>query len=320
MPHGRAGSRGLARLHAHRLRGRAAALVAVLAVAAAVPAALADGITTTPTPSPPMPLALAHVHNFRTVTRWVTFRRGARILPTMIVMPVVGPGVSVPVMEFAHGWHSNPRVYASLLRGWASAGFLVIAPTSPGMARGKGLLQQGPASLLQAGDLPVVLTDALRMPLPVIPDPSEIALAGHSDGACTVADMAFNPRYRDARVDAYLIFSGARTNINYGPARYHANPKPVFVADSRDDEFGDFTEAGPLYRQARPRKVFVAIGRGDHHLAPWSVSAVFHQSIWNATIDFASWAFTGRGSALEAMIADVHTPGLAVNVDTSPGV
>lgn len=318
MPHGRAGSPVSTRLRARRRRGGAAVLAAVLALAAAVPAALADGTTTTP--SPPTTLALAHVHNFRTATRWVTFRRGARVLPTMIVVPVVSPGVRVPVMEFAHGWHSNPRVYASLLRGWASAGFLVIAPTSPGMARGKGLLQQGPASLLQAGDLPVVLTDVLRMPLPVIPDPTEIALAGHSDGACTVADMAFNPRYRDARIDAYLIFSGARTNINYGPAHYHANPKPVFVADSRDDEFGDFTEAGPLYRQARPRKVFVAIGRGDHHLAPWSVSTVFHQSIWNATIDFASWAFTGRGSALETMIADVHTPGLAVNLDTWPGV
>lgn len=313
MPHGCAGSPGRAHTHAVRSRRRVAALVAVLALATA-PIALTEATATS------APTALAHVHNFRTVTRWVTFRRGARVLPTMIVLPVVSPGTTVPVMEFAHGWHSNPRVYASVLRGWASAGFLVVAPSSPEMARGKGLLPQGAASLRQAGDLPVVLTDVLRMSLPVTPDTSEIALAGHSEGACTVADMAFNPRYRDPRIDAYLIFSGARTSINYGRARFHANPKPVFIADSRDDEFGDFAEAGPLYRQARGRKVLVAIGRDDRHLAPWTVSTLFHERIWNATIEFASWAFTGRGSALEALIADVDTPGLAISLDRSGGV
>jgi dienelactone hydrolase len=301
----------------NRMRLAAALAACVAAVGPAAAAALASGPpASTPGTTPPSVLTLSHVHNFRTSTRWVTYRRGVRVLPTMIVTPVVSPGVVVPVMEFAHGWHSNPRVYAAMLRAWASAGFLVIAPTSPGMARGRGLLPQGAASMRQAGDLPVVLTAVLASRLPVVPDPAEIALAGHSDGGCTVADMAFNRRYRDNRIAAYLIFSGGRTAVNTGRRFVHANPKPVFIADSYADQFGDFPSAGGFYRQARPPKIMVGIARGETHLPPWSVSTLFHQHLWNATVDFASWAFTGRGAALEAMLGDLHVRGFGVNLTT----
>lgn len=297
---------------------RVAALAAIISTSAvAGPAGVAVGAAATSSGSTsPTALTLRHVHNFRTTTRWVTYHRGARVLPTMIVTPVVTAGVVVPVMEFAHGWHSNPRVYAAMLRAWASAGFLVIAPTSPGMARGPGLLPEGAASMRQAGDLPVVLTDVLASRLPVVPDRTRIALAGHSDGGCTVADMAFNRRYRDNRIDAYLIFSGGRTPVNTGRAFVRTNPKPVFIADSYADQYGDFPSAGGFYRQARPPKVMVGIGRGETHLPPWSVSTLFHQRLWNATVDFSSWAFSGHGAALEAMLGDLRVRGFGVNLTT----
>jgi dienelactone hydrolase len=300
-------------------RGRLTTVLATIVAAAGIagPTAVTVGAPApTPGTSSPPVLTLSHVHNFRTTTRWVTYRRGARVLPTMIVTPVVSAPVVVPVMEFAHGWHSNPRVYAAMLRGWASAGFLVIAPTSPGMARGPGLLPQGAASLRQARDLPVVLTDVLVSHLPVVPDRTRIALAGHSDGGCTVADMAFNRRYRDIRIDAYLIFSGGRTAVNTGRAFLHANPKPLFIADSYADQYGDFPSAGGFYRQARPPKIMVGIGRGETHLPPWSVSTLFHQRLWNATVDFSSWAFSGHGAALEAMLGDLRVRGFGVNLTT----
>ncbi len=316
MSQGCTQSSGTAPRGARRRRVRLAVAVAatIAAATAAGPATVADGAGSTS--KPPVVLTLSHVHNFRTSTRWVTYRRGARILPTMIVTPKVSAGVVVPVMEFAHGWHSNPRVYAAMLRGWASAGFLVIAPTSPGMARGPGLLPQGAASMRQAGDLPVVLTDVLASRLRVVPDRARIALAGHSDGGCTVADMAFNRRYRDNRIDAYLIFSGGRTPVNSGRAFVHANPKPVFISDSYADQFGDFPSSGSFYRQARPPKIMVGIGRGETHLPPWSVSTLFHQRLWNATVDFSSWAFSGHGAALEAMLGDLRVRGFGVNLTT----
>ncbi len=235
-------------------------------IATGVPTAVADPTTTTP-PSrrpavtTPQVLTLRRLHNFATSTRWVVLHRGPRVLRTMLVVPRVSPGVEVPVMEFAHGWNSNPTVYASMLRAWASAGFLVIAPTSPGMARGRGLLSQGAASARQAADLPAVLSQVLKLKLPVAVNRKRIALAGHSDGGSTVAMLAFNRGYRDRRIDAFLIFSGGRTAINAGAREWRGNTKPVFIADSYADQFGDFPSAGGFYVEARPPKVMVGIGR-----------------------------------------------------------
>jgi len=298
-------------------RGHAARRAACVAAAALVALALAAPVVAEVSPHGRTPtLSLRHVHNFPTQTRWYRLHRGDRVLETMVVTPKIGRSVPIPVIEFAHGWHSNPTVYAAMLRAWASAGFLVISPTSPGMARGPGLLPQGAASIEQAEDLPAVLTQVLRLRLGVTPDPKRIALAGHSDGGCTVADMAFNRRFRDNRIDVYFIFSGAQTPINAGPGLLRANNKPVFVADSRADQYGDFPSSAAIFRAARTPKVFVAIGRGDTHLPPWSVSTLFHQRLWNATIDFASWAFTGQGAALDGMVDDLSTPGFGVNLRT----
>jgi dienelactone hydrolase len=303
-----------------RRRGLRAVVVAATAatvVAAAVPAVVAsqDATVSAPAATKPFVLTLHRVHNFATSTRWVVLHRGSRVLRTMLVIPRVTAGVVVPAIEFAHGWDSNPTVYASMLRAWASAGFLVIAPTSPGMSRGPGLLSQGAASARQAADLPAVLTQVLNLTLPVLVNRSEIALAGHSDGGSTVATLAFNRGYRDRRIDAYLIFSGGRTSINAGSAERRANNKPVFIADAYDDQYGDFPSAGGFYRQARPPKVMVGVGRGEAHLPPWTDATLFNQALWNATVDFSSWAFTGHGASLHAMLNDLHLRGFGVHLD-----
>jgi len=297
--------------------GLAVAAAALAIVAGGVPAALADQPSTAPTPPAPTPhvLTLRHLHNFATATRWVVLRRGTRVLRTMLVLPRVSTGVVVPAMEFAHGWDSNPVVYASMLRAWASAGFLVIAPTSPGMARGPGLLSQGAASARQAADLPAVLTQVLRLALPVTVNRKQIALAGHSDGGSTVATLAFNRAYRDPRIDAYLIFSGGRTAINAGAREWRGNTRPVFIADSDADQFGDFPSARGFYAEARPPKIIVAVGRGETHLPPWSIATPFNQALWSATVDFASWSFTGSGASLRAMRNDLLPHGFGVRLD-----
>ena len=295
----------------------AAAAAAVMTVAATLaPAATASqgSPVTSPPPTKPYILKLARLHNFATSTHWMEFRRGSRRLRTLLVIPRVTEGVVVPAIEFAHGWNSNPAVYASMLRAWASAGFLVIAPTSPGMARGRGLLSQGAASARQAADLPAVLSQVLDLKLPVVVNRSAIALAGHSDGGSTVATLAFNRGYRDKRIDAYLIFSGGRTSVNAGARERRGNTKPVFIADSYADQYGDFPSAGGFYAQARPPKVMVGIGRGERHLPPWSDATPFNQTLWNATVDFANWSFTGSGAALRDMVKDLRVRGFGVRL------
>jgi dienelactone hydrolase len=294
----------------------AAAAAAITVAATLAPAATAGQGTpvTSPPPTKPYILKLARLHNFATSTHWMEFRRGSRRLRTLLVIPRVTEGVVVPAIEFAHGWTSNPAVYASMLRAWASAGFLVIAPTSPGMARGRGLLSQGAASARQAADLPAVLSQVLDLKLPVVVNRSAIALAGHSDGGSTVATLAFNRGHRDKRIDAYLIFSGGRTSVNAGARERRGNTKPVFIADSYADQYGDFRSAGGFYAQARPPKVLVGIGRGERHLPPWSDATPFNQDLWNATVDFANWSFTGSGAALRDMVKDLRVRGFGVRL------
>jgi dienelactone hydrolase len=308
---------GCGRVRRARIRAAAAAALVVTATLAPVVMA-APGTPGSPViPPPPKPyiLKLARLHNFATSTHWLVFHRGRRVLRTMVVIPRVTKGVVVPAIEFAHGWNSNPVVYASMLRAWASAGFLVIAPTSPGMARGRGLLSQGAASARQAADLPAVLTQVLSLKLPVAVNRSAIAFAGHSDGGSTVATLAFNRGYRDRRVDAYLIFSGGRTSVNAGAREWRGNTKPVFIADSYADQYGDFPSAGGFYAQARAPKVMVGIGRGERHLPPWADATPFNQALWNATVDFASWSFTGSGAALRDMVKDLRVRGFGVRLD-----
>lgn len=305
------------RRRARRTWAIVAGALAAATMAGAGPALVAGQASPGPPPSTaaPVVLSLRRLHNFRTSTRWVVLRRGSRVLPTMLVIPRVTPGVIVPAIEFAHGWDSNPVVYASMLRAWASAGFLVIAPTSPGMSRGRGLLSQGAASARQAADLPAVLTQVLGLRLPVVVNRSEIALAGHSDGGSTVATLAFNRGYRDRRIAAFLIFSGGRTAINAGRSEWRGNDRPVFIADSYADQYGDFPSALGFYRQARAPKVMVGIGDGERHLPPWADATLFNQDLWNATVDFASWAFTGHGAALHALLGDLDRPGFGVHLD-----
>ena len=302
----------------------AAALVGVLSAiaGAAQGVPLARSATEVPPgptirpPGPPAPgdVQLAGLHHFSTTTRWVELHRGTRAIRTMIITPRVATGSIVPAIEFAHGWDSNPAVYDNVLHAWASAGFLVIAPTSPGMARGPGLLA-GPAAVArQIADLPAVLTHVLAMKMSVVINRQQIALAGHSDGGISVATKAFNRRDIDHRISAYLILSGGTTPQDSGPLHTRTNSKPVFIADSYADQYGNWPSARAFFHQARGPKVLVGIGRGETHLSPWVVETSFTEALWTSTVDFARWAFTGSGAARTQMVTALRLPGFGVNL------
>ena len=276
----------------------------------------------TPTPTPPAhrprpPLVLqpAGLHNFATTSRWVVLHRGSRVIQTLIITPKVTNGVIVPAIEFAHGWDSNPVVYINMLRAWASTGCLVIAPRSPGMARGSGLLPSSPAISRQIRDLPAVLTQVLAMKMNVVINRKEIAVAGHSDGGTSVATMAFNRGYSDRRIAAYLVLSGGTSPENSGRRHTDANTRPVFIADSYADQFNNWPSAATFFRQADGRKVLVGVGRGETHLTPWAVVTPFNERLWLATVDFVRWAATGTGAALTQMVKALRLSGFGVNLD-----
>jgi predicted esterase len=305
------------------MRTRCAALVALsmligtavleapphVAVAASGRVARCASTTTVPRSVGP----LARVGTYKLGSLWITVTRGTRHLRTLIVYPREPRGLRLPVLVFAHGWDNDPGGYLPVLKGWASAGIVVVAPTAPGMAKGLPLIDEQVANTEQLADLPVVLTKVLRWHLPVLLDPEEVAYAGHSDGALAVAAMALNPTYHDRRACAYFLLSPGVDKRD--GAHDDANVVPVYVADSYRDQYGLWPSARYLYGIAARPKALVGIGRGETHLSPWVDRDGFTIALWQSTVDFYRWALTHAPRDRARVLRDLAIRGFGVTVD-----
>ena len=184
-----------------------------------------------------------------------------RTLNTDLFVPVGASGPR-PLVVFAHGWNSDPGVYASLLDTWAEAGFIVAAPVFPDstdLYGGTPVSDYGE----QAQDLSFVITSLLRDPSVPI-DPTRIAVAGHSDGGTDVAVMALDPAYADARVRAYICMSG---QLPSGVPAFNVAPTqaPVLVAVGSADEYGLYPLTPQVFEAAQaPAKAMLVEPGGDH--------------------------------------------------------
>ena len=261
-----------------------------------------------------VPLPLAVPGTYQTSEKWVIVTRGARQIRVFLVLPKVPVDRAVPVVEFAHGWNATPLMYRALLTAWSSAGMLVVAPMSPGMARGTAASSQSHAIGAQIDDLPVVLTDVLALSLSVHADSTRIALAGHSDGGTSVATIAFNPTFHDSRIGAFLILAGGTSRANSGPMEWRGNTAPVLIADSVADQFGNWPCAVKFYRQAAAPKVRIAIRQHEQHLPPWSTPTALHRRIWSATVHFMQWGFSKNPRMIGAMHHDLSISSVGINL------
>src|SRR5665213_254976 len=158
-----------------------------------------------------------HVFRFVDHTRLAHFRNGV-VRPRVLVTYVRYPHNSrapLPLIVFGHGFATTPGIYARLLDAWARAGYVVAAPLFPvENANAPG----GPDEsdlINQPADISFVITRLLadsasaHGPLHGLIEPTQIAVAGQSDGAETALAVAYDPPFLDHRVRAALILSGA---------------------------------------------------------------------------------------------------------------
>jgi predicted dienelactone hydrolase len=185
-----------------------------------------------------------------------------RELVTDLYVPVGASGPR-PLVVFAHGWNSNPGVYAALLEGWAAAGFVVAAPVFPDST---DLYPGSPVSDYsdQALDISFVITSLLRDPAVPI-DPTRIAVTGHSDGGTDVAVMALDPAYADPRVRAYVCMSGEMPS---GVAPYTVAPTKAaaLFAVGTEDGYGLYPLTTQVYQAAQAAAKAMLIEPGGSHL------------------------------------------------------
>jgi predicted dienelactone hydrolase len=214
-----------------------------------------------------------------------------------------------PLIVFAHGFALTPARYASLLEAWSEAGYVVAAPVFPytnANARG------GPteADLVnQPGDMSFVITRLLeldRQPgaLGGEIDPARIAVAGQSDGGTTALAAAYDSRYRDPRVRAAVVLSGARLG---GMGAFPRAGPPLLAVQGTSDPINAAETTETYFRLAAPPK-FLLLLLGASHLPPYTDQQPQLTIVERATLAFLDHYL--KQAPLDAFERAARRPGL----------
>lgn len=221
-------------------------------------------------------------------------RRVPRPVETVVRYPVAGD--AYPLVVFGHGFALTPARYTRLLRAWVEAGYVVAAPVFPlGNASAPG----GPNEsdlINQPHDMSFVITRLLALSARTSSvldrkiDPSRIAVAGHSDGAVTALAVAYDHRFRDRRVRAAMVFSGAALS-GMGPFP-RSGPPLLAVQGTADTINAPATSAGFFGLARRPKFLLWLLGAS--HLPPYTDQLPQLGIVEQATIAFLDHYLKGR--------------------------
>ena len=266
---------------------------------------------------PPYPVRTESVRLFdpsrTTAARGTVPATQGRVLVTDLFVPVGASGPQ-PLVVFAHGWNSDPGVYATLLQGWAAAGFVVAAPVFP---ESTDLYPGSPVSdyVDQALDITFVITSLLHdQAVPI--DPTRIAVTGHSDGGTDVALMALDPDYADARVRAYVCMSGEMPS---GMAAYTVTPtRAAFLtAVGSDDEYGLYPLSTQVFQSAQAQGKAMLVEPGGDHLSSFLGATPAAAAMRDAETQFLELALEPRTPS-SAAIDDALTEAAAGSLQLVP--
>jgi dienelactone hydrolase len=252
-----------------------------------------------------------------------------RTLVTVIRYPAAGPPSRTDVREasparaagpfplvvFGHGFAVTPAPYARLLQAWARAGYVVAAPVFPlENANAPG----GPNEndlIHQPRDMRFVISRMLaagadsRSPLAGMIASREIAVSGQSDGGETALATAYDPYYRDPRVRAAVILSGAEIPGN-GAMRFPTAAPPLLAGQGTADTINQprhtyaFFDAAP-----RPKYLLRLLGAG--HLPPYTSEQPQLSIVERVTIAFLDRYLKNGRRAAARMIAAGNRTGVA---------
>ena len=233
------------------------------------------------------------------------FARGKdRPLPTMVWYPTEGPK-PFPLIVFSHGLTSEPEAYASVLKAWARAGFVVAAPKFPHTRyRAK---DYDPVDVInQPADVSEVITRMLAygQEHDDLIDPARIAAAGHSAGGITTVGLL--SANRDDRLTAGVVLAGRQVL----PIPFQGEPVPVLFVHGRRDRTVPFKDGKAAYDAVRWPKALLTVTEGGHV----AITKEFPPVIATTT-DFLRYALYGDRAARARLKRDATKGGLATLTD-----
>ena len=241
-------------------------------------------------PGSATPVHLRMLH-FVDRTRTITLPNGRRIarpLSTVVRYPT-GGGVH-PLIVFAHGFALTPAAYSRLLSAWAEAGFVVAAPVFPlENAHAPG----GPTEsdlVNEPRDISVVIDRLLAGTLGRKIDRTKIAVAGHSDGAVAALAVAYDRRFRDRRIHAAIVMSGAALP---GMGPFPRQGPALLAVQGTADAINAPTNTDAYFRAARRPKFLLSLLGASHRL-PYTEEEPQLGVVERATIAFLDTYLDGQ--------------------------
>jgi len=221
-------------------------------------------------------------------------RRVPRAIETTVRVPASGG--PYPLIVFAHGFALTPRTYTALLRAWTRAGYVVAAPWFP-LERADAPGGPNEADLAnEPRDVSFVISRLLALSerpggaLGDKIDASRIAVAGHSDGGITALAAAFDHRFRDRRVHAAIVMSGAALG---GMGRFPRRGPPLLALQGTADPINSPATTASYFRLARRPKFLVWL-LGASHLPPYATQEPQLGLVERASTAFLDHYLRGR--------------------------
>lgn len=216
--------------------------------------------------------------------------------------PGAGP---FPLIIFGHGFAVTPRLYGHLLDSWARAGYVVAAPVFP-LANANAPGGPDESDLInQPSDMSFVISSLLAesaaagSPLSGLIDPSQIAVTGQSDGGVTALAVAYGRRFRDPRVSATIVMSGAEMSGVGGYGFRHGEP-PLLAIQGTADTVNEPRFTYAFFHAARhPKYLLRLLGAG--HLPPFTRQQPQLALVERVTIAFLDGYLKRRPSALRRL-------------------
>ena len=270
-------------------------------------------------PQPPAPGGPPYPIRTRTITfvdatRTVVIPGRGRVdrrLTTILRYPSDRSAGPFPLVIFGHGFAVTPRIYAGLLTAWARAGYVVAAPffplenaDAPGGPDERDLINQ-PADM---SFLMTALTGA-DDPLHTLIDPGEIAVTGQSDGGETALAVAYDRAFRDRRVRAAVILSGAQIpGINQ--LVFPAHGPPLLATQGTADPINPPSLTDAFFRLAHRPKFLLELD-GASHLPPYTDGEPDLGIVERVTIAFLDRYLRARRTTLTALERAGDRPGVS---------
>ncbi|MDA8357646.1 MAG: hypothetical protein M0Z95_15435 [Actinomycetota bacterium] len=224
-----------------------------------------------------------------------------------------------PLIVFSQGFAVSVSAYTTLLTDWASAGFVVAAPTYPDTAPTAPTLDRGdlpnhPADLRAVIGTVVAAGLGTGTALSGLINAQEIGLVGHSDGGDVSLAVAADTCCRYSGIQALVTLSGAEYD-GFGTGQYFGAPTPpLLVVQGNADTINPPVCSAQIYDAAPEPKYYLDL-LGASHLAPYTTDDPWQTTVAEVTTDFLEAELAGRPTGLGAMTSSGNVSGIATLTD-----